>query len=877
MQAQQFFREVAQAINTLTRLAHGSQLFSRLGDPAADPYRSLFALQQSLSRSSGINSGVVVDYVPGINAYRIQPDSGGPLLLCTRAGTGSPLPIGAADTSLLLPRTPVIYTTLPDQTWGTILNALPMMVTDLQNWRQDYVVAGSRVGLAADAAHQSPFMLGPSKSGAGLRNWGARTPVDNIGMDTLNWQTETGLNIHLDPYMIQMRVDEVTGIWAFYWDQLLRVAGYNLQQWAAGYEQELLDDEGELSQYTGWCAYLWEHLGLMSGPMDAFKTLSDEEVQLKSPHLHYREPKFPNAQPFHRTIDLRGYIGQGWKVQQRAPGSYDFLQYEESPDLTGLAEFQIMLDGHVTARSARGMSFWLRPIIPAVHRMRAPNDPTGDTPENYKPSGKFGKGKEHKVQSAPPTAGPDPVQVSAVNLVDLHAHTFNWKGCFPLHYHEKDFDYPEESSSRAGKNQANREFVALKKSQYLPDPPAVSVRVDDRQTVQIYQVTAGWEVFDNGSFAWRSGCGCEIRAAGGTLRISAPGDIHLDAGRHLVGWAGSDINFRARDSIDAVATRRDIRLKSEQNTQIIAANGGENYGLMLECRSKGVDYDFEKPGEKSRPVGIILRSMKSPIALVGKDIVNRAVDGNILIDANRAKGDVQVHARGLQHFITGSIVDYFGTEGQYNAVNIWSEAIAVIGTTTHVYGSLSTKGAVSVKGGVYVVEGHINTDAGNEKVVNLVGQNRERVLEFITSRDKIEHDARTEGTKRYETLIKERWYAEKRICSPKLLEIGTASLRTVEDYGTDGFKIYESHWANMARLGGGTPGTWEEKAVLFKDSEKTYPYPGKEKFEEPVYYTVDPMLVESGRAKDRGELYESPPPPIVKPTSLNSYPIVGGE
>jgi len=56
---------------------------------------------------------------------------------------------------------------------------------------------------------------------------------------------ETGLMLHMDPWWAHLRVDEETGLYLFYHDQLTRLAGHNMQIRSMLGEREELDDQNE--------------------------------------------------------------------------------------------------------------------------------------------------------------------------------------------------------------------------------------------------------------------------------------------------------------------------------------------------------------------------------------------------------------------------------------------------------------------------------------------------------------------------------------------------------------------------------------------------------------------------------------------------------
>jgi hypothetical protein len=110
------------------------------------------------------------------------------------------------------------------------------------------------------------------------------------------------------------------------------------------------------------------------------------------------------------------------------------------------------------------------------------------------------------------------------------------------------------------------------------------------------------------------------------------------------------------------------------------------------------------------------------------------------------------------------------------------------------------------------------------------------------------------------------------------------SLRTVEQYGTQDFALYEMRWQQMGRKAGTLQGEWKENSVECASDPETYPYPGKENFQEAKYYEQDPEIFEiqgtEGRAKNHGDQpnlagpYQDPVYGVITPKSLEEIKVI---
>lgn len=857
-------------------------------EPIADPLQALAQHVKSLAIGPTLQFGTVVDCVPYARCYRVLPENGKPIIDCHWGLRGSCTPIGVADGDTLQPGTHVFYIRHHTTGPGTIVCVVPNFMSDPKQSRSDQVNLASRCGIRVEPAHQAGFKLSGEKNHGGIEDRSNRTPTDSVEIGEFVRISETGSAITLDAYMAQFRMDAYTGLWLFYWDQLCRLAGHNFQRWTAGSVLESYDDESEHLWYHGVATYFWEALGQLEAPGTMLKERGGKVIQKDEPHYTREEPDPDNLQEFHRRRHYLGYLGQGDKLLiVSPPGGGGKQTYSDMLNLPGMAERNIGLDGFIFDRSAAGVVIAKRPVIPSPKRVKLPIDKEGDTKEDYKASGQFGEGSEHKVQIEPDVQGGQAGNVRALGVMDLHAYLFNWKGGHPFHYHEKDYHYPEESEvGWIDTNQEVPSFSQLSSQQYLDPPGTADVKIDHRYNTQkVFKNLSYINLLPDGGVVIGCGFGSEVRMVGGNIHLQAAGDITFEAGRNVVGWGGRDVIMRANKSCDISANQNDVRIKAEHNIQMLAANDEGPYGILLESLGTGPQFNQEQ-GHDANHSGIVLRAPKGQVVNWARDIYLRTGGGDveegiITLDAAKGSQDITMQARYFENYAAEGYLDFFGVEGNVTAANAWfPQGCGVNGPMCLTEGTISSGPSV-IRGWFLASEGHIATEEAESAgffVAPLEGEGLDSVNEAIDDCATFVTDTLLEsGEQVWAGLYEDFWYAENNAGNDDIIENTNFAYRKQQDYRTESWELYEARWAQMSRLGGGNADTWKENPVKWMGQD-TYPYPGKEKFEDASYYQLDTELFShsTGRSADRGSAYESPKYKEPQSQTLNdTYPIVG--
>lgn len=863
--------------------------------PVADASSAQLGQQLSPAACGRIEFGVIFDAIPQLQAYRVLPEGTDAVILCTRLRSGSVTPFGVADADTLAVGTPVYYIRHPKADEGLIIGAEAGALQDPRLLSADAIVQGSNVGMQSEVGLQEVFRFGAAGTNSGIVDRSGRTPMDSLPLGDFCRVAETGVMLALDSYMASMRVDEMCGLFMYYWDQLLRLAGLNFQRWTGGSVLESYDDEGEHFWYHGIAGYPWEQCGSLAYGTPYAESVTALITQIVAPWRQSVDLSAMDSIPFHRLQEFAGYVGQGFKRLMVAPpvgiSQYTLADLTPAP---GVFEENVTFSGHYAVRSASGLSICKRPVIPVPKRTKLHADSDGDKPENYKSSGVFGAGDntgvEHQVQPTPTLQTEQNTNMSrAAGVNDMLAHVFNWEAANGLAYHQKDYHYPDEADdSTIQFNQKPIDYNQLRNQWSLDPPQPVEVKVDNRNdgknTVKVFPNNSYLTLLDDGGIVIGDGYGSEIVMTGGNIRITTPGDIFFEAGRSVHNWAGNDFTVRAKQSADITCTLGDFRAKAEKNLQLIGGNGGGAHGILLDCRGTRDTFDFTDPGEKTEHSGIVLRSISAPIVNWGSSIYHRSLDGgNIVLDASRGDGELISHSSFAIRYLQYGAIDAFGAEGKPDSTNYWLSEIAGIAGTICTGGGIWSHGSHVIEGSFYAIGGHIATEMAQSEEYQHVSPLEENALEQLrqgmSNCDDNGSTVKDFATTTYTSDMTAAWYAQGKAGNDAIIEAGMASLRDDGDYAIEGFVLYETRWAREARGNELTLTRWEEQPVMF-GSTPTYPFPGKTKFTDACYYQQPASLYDpkTGLSKPRLEdstftdpMYGQPQPSVLN----ENYPIIG--
>ena len=895
--------------DTADSAQHATAAYGTHMRPVQDPNSKLIGYRTGFVEAGRLLIGMIMDGTAVANCYRVHIEKGSAPIIASACTHGSGACLGATEINTYAPGTSVIVMTHDNLYEGYILGAVPSILDAGNRAYHDYISQASRKRV--DDVHLKHLK---QLDGGHQVDYSAWRPFDATLASEWGAISTTGMGVTLDDFMVKMAVNEFTGVFGFYHDSLLRVAGYNMQVWTSGHEREAFTDQAEYNDVQGYSPYPWEAMGLMSSGLPMIEEYQPGTYQCagEKPFYAHWENKHEFQQPYHRTQQFYGYLGQGSRMHVHAPppavqrwtyepgaigdpgkpyesrieskdikpectsGATKLTDHEVKP-VYGLHEDNVGLDGRRFIASAKGIVLSKRTLLPFPQRIKRPEDEKGDNAEtNYKAGSKFGAGPEHKITGDIETTDEEwPNMQRAAAVLDLHGYLFNYAGIHPFYWHAKDYKTWEQSDlsdeGYADANQKVPQFSDLQGSMYLKQPTPKKWNIDHRYTDQdFYEAESFVSLLEDGSVVIGDGYGAEIRMAGGCLTLSAPGDVWVKSGRHTQIWSGADCIFRAHDGVDISTTTQSVRIKSEKHVMVLAGNkgSGSDGGVLIESRSGTKEYNFETCGDDVKFGGVVLRAPSSNIVGLGEQIYLRTGGGSIqpgeiVLDAAKGKRNIVTKSNNLFNYVerSGSVYHFFG-KTDFQKANMFSETITLLAGTVGTEGTMIVGGGILSQNSILVKQGHILTEAaarGAWLVGPCDGDCQAQVGAGIeTIRELIEDKIPQLGLQLDRTLLEMQFYGDKKPGNDKVIDIMEFSFRTDEQYAIPDFMLYEDRWQQMAEIARQNTKKWEETGVKSKICGMTYPFPGKKwLIDEQVYRQQELKIVEfqNGglRDMDRGE------------------------
>jgi hypothetical protein len=901
---QQHSYDLAQA----ARLVAQKQLSSRTGTAAygaqvqavSDPFSKLHGYKAGFQDTGRLCTGLIVDGTAIANCYKVFVEKSRAPIIASALSTTSQVCFGASAINTYAPGTPVVVMIHDRLGQAYIVGCVPNVLDIGKRAYHDYISQATRKRV--DDCQKKYIK---EKLNGQMVDWSCWRPWDATLASEWGAMTTTGAGITLDDFMFRASINEFCGVYGFYHDQMLRVAGYNMQVWTAGSERDAYMDQAECNDSTGYSPYPWEAAGLIEPGLPMVQEFQPKDYQcpLGVPYYAHWENKNEFQQPYHRTQKFFGYLGQGSRTITHAPpkgvqrwtykpgdageaikpyessirgkdgftpdcgGGSKEKEHNEKP-VYGLQEDNTALDGRRFITSSKGIVLSKRILLPMPQRLRRPESGEGDDAErNYKAASKYGSGPDHKITGDIKTTDSKwPNMQRATAVLDLHGYLFNYAGLHPFYWHANDYKTWEEqdlkSEGYAEVNQKIPEFSQLKGSMYLKEPTPKQWKIDHRYNEQkFYEQESYISLLEDGGVVIGDGYGGEIRMVAGCVTISAPGDVWLKGGRDVQAWGGNDVILRSNKSIDISATEKNVRIKAERNVLVFAGNetSDREGGILLESRGKTIEYDFEQCGDEIKFAGVVARAPYSNVVGLAHQIYLRTgggdiKPGDIVIDASTGSKDIVTKSNNLFNYLkeAGEVYHFFGGQkvGGTNKANMFRAEQTLLCGPIGTDGDIFCDGNVLCNGSVLVSKGHILTEQAARGAIFVGpcdGDCQAQVRAAIDIfKQLIDNDIPQVGDDIDEKLLQELWYKEKRAGNDDTINKIEFSFRRDDDYKIPDFMLYEDRWQQMARIGGKSTEKWTERPVSAKTCGPTWPFPGDKWLNaEPAYVEQDLKIVQN--------------------------------
>jgi hypothetical protein len=862
------------------------------GGQSSDTNFSASVQQATLAQDAPLRVGRVMLALPYVHCYKIQISGRQGSCIATAVSRNSPNPLGVKTGEVIPPNSPVLVWQPNTSSLAYILAVLPQpSVSDTFN-ASDRIQQGGNSGPKKVEAYRN--IAKASGGGHGFVSQSCGRPIDGTIGEYVR-MSETGIGLLIDSFQSYLRVNEACGLWLNYFDSYAKLAGLSLQ--IQSYCEHVFQqyDEGELFSMRGYATYPWESVG-MYGPGEDFTRKNDvKSVQLDRDFpFGAIEPMAQSITPVYRLTEHTGYLGQGFNRTLVRPAQTSGPRFrteaEQDKDIGLFNEF-LTLDGSYGLRSAKQILFAKYPLIPSPRRKRAVEDAQGDDftkDNNYRFSGQFGEGDEHKVRDwQDSNASAVPNMLRTAGVLDFATRHFNWKSTHPFQYHAKDYSYPDEgdnasplSSVQFYRGQFDRAYVEVSPSK---------LRIDDRyQDVNYYNTASFFSLNEDGGVVIADGYGSQITMAGGQIRLEAGGDVMLMSGSRVVTLAKEAI-VRAKSSVDISASDNDVRIKAEKNLQLLGGNSGSG-GVLIESKGQGMQQNYaQKIGDKVEASGIVLLSRGGSVNLLsrtayvrtGVEEGNAEGSGDFVIDCASGRSRMVSYASGHVFFNSEGMGLWHSPSGQDTIEITESNYLGpqfskIQGPTVMARDVCIIKGgSLGVDRGVYA-RGMIIALRQMACFRAIVGDSSSndipaQISKFISDFTAFSEQITELGLPLLQGYFTSMYWQEKNPGNRQLLsdEIGfsfrdESRTGSAYEYGQEKFFLLEPRWQQLGRLGltQGQGPSWSEKPVQYQ-GDKLYPWPGKVNWiDSPTLLQYDGfVLFGTDKAKGRDAAkaaYESP-------------------
>jgi hypothetical protein len=800
--------------------------------------------------------GRVVEAIPFVNFYKVQVDRMDINLRCSLGDVGSYQPTGVSSSTVIPVGSQVAVWRIANSNKGVILGVIPYEQYTSDFTRPDWIQQGSNTGFKREPAHYENLKIFAEEGG--VQDFNNNRPLDQTAQGEFSKFNMHGGAFFLDDFQAYMRVSEVCGIFANWYDNYLRVAGLQMDMQTGGYNLMSRLDEGETFSEHGSPVYPWEGYGAYADGTSFTKEFSDKDVQYEKPVGKIDEEGADDIieiLPVYRYKEFGGYVGQGrrhitMRPRKLTPGLEKLSTSGNPPEYT-LFETNTGLDGMYMLRSSKSIHIVKRLPGPHPKRLKMPADQEGgknDNTDTYKFSGKIGSGENHEVGDV--DNKPDDLLSlkQGAGAKDLHTYIYNFKNLHPFHYHTKDYETPEESKISPHDQVTDKlDFGTLGGKMYMNDPePGGKIEIDHRYgEVNYYKRESYLSMLDEGTVILGCGYGSEIRMVYGHMFLTAP------------------------------AAKKDVRIKSQINMEFVAANEGTG-GTIIENRanSYGHKYPKDKPGEDVRGSGVLVRCPRSQFFSWACQIYLRTgnssggiEEDDICLDASKTNTCITMISNEENHFIKTVYNRFFGLRvGEYDWKTL--NADCIYGNAK--YWSSGPPGFHWFNGGQCVVNGGVMVEEGLTLVkgtgTHFTGEHwgelkdtpqYEKNLQAIRECKKALEDCLKTGDPKWISKVKKKFYEPGKIGHAVLQKEKEFSFRDDDgkQYCSTDFRLAEARWQMYSRFGiGDGVSSWDEKTVTYQ-GKPLAPYPGKKKwFDEPTFKQLKELtMFDCGtlRSKDR--------------------------
>ena len=518
--------------------------------------------------SYGLRIGTVIATYPHLGLYSVL-DHHGSYVTCIVASAGHSI-LGTENVSVFSVGNQVAFFYVDELKLGVIIGSISERVVFPNIYRQEELVPGSFAGYLAEPL--SKEIEETFKQFQTLRRFRG-SYLDALPGD-ITHISRTGAAVFSSPLLVGLKVNEFCGVWANYLDSLLRVAGWNFQEWTSGYEKAVHTYWNLIWEYEGHGATIFEQLGyrrafepksysfwktqrelgrykerigpleidyeqgeIIEIPGDTLEKQEREEEEIPEdenfPEIAVRGSLEKYRLPFHTRQKWGGILApggveflfaqpdsiEGYRTEQ---GEGEGIKAEEAVYPRPLVQQGTTHTGIWYVKSVNGILLCKFPWVSAPIRTVDIDERAGSV--TYK---KIKQAERYLYRRPLNNKGKRFTTIRCTSLFDIQNFITNWEAKLGFYVFSDKFEFlTEQKQAGINFNQYRGERPALKRQR--------------RSAAFIMMDPYGDIILENGA-------GASIEMIGDTIRISAPGGIKIDGGYEIKMFSNHIIQLAERE------------------------------------------------------------------------------------------------------------------------------------------------------------------------------------------------------------------------------------------------------------------------------------------------------------------------------------------
>ena len=564
-------------------------------------------------------------------------------------------------------------------------------------------------------------------------------------------------------------------------DNQVRVTSGHFRHINAAGSDEIFNDGGYITVESFVSMYQPERLGVKSA-RPAFSWSATDPLEAGERRSGVT-PMRSSQTAKKRMYRYSGYLGDIVNVFVASPDPQSDVEEMADPSVDrGLLHYHVDSSGRFTMRSASGIMLERYDRIPVPKRRHYAWDPAGDNAEAA-PADK----RPFEVKDDPPMGiGLTLGDMAAWWNSQAYSRFLQFGDDFAIPGQD-ELPCPDEDYDPLGKGRGKFKAYDLRHS-YMGLTP-------------------------NGGIVLRDAWGSEIIMADGRITLNAAANIEVRSGSTVVILGGDDVVAKAYNSVDISATKKDVRVKAENNLQVVSMKRG----VLIQSKSEH-DTDpkaWDATGEDLVSGGVVIKADASTVAVVGRRTEMQGADGiNIAsFDKDRPSGNVVIAGRQVSSVASDNVIAT--AQGTSGLVISGQSALLCAPSVLNVGG----QSVADVAGNNMMLGIPVDAESMYSSLIAICQNQSQRYLDSID------------------------WLYP---FSPDIISQVDFRFRTTEQYGTSRdsgmaggvFSVYAPSWAMLAEarrplMNGCQTQAWDEG----KDAAGGFPWPGAEAMQQNSYHT----------------------------------------